>query len=225
MLNERYLKNLIEKAPKIIAEIFRSYDGTAEPIDDNLCDDLLGISWKTKEKAINNKKLQDRFGIEQFLYEGTPYNYIRSFISILKPSVDDIIYDLGAGYGRVCLYGSLTSRASFKGIELVPERVFTALQAKKKFHIDNVNFIQSNVLDHDYHDGNIFFLFNPFFRETLEKVGEKLKEIAKNKNIKIVTWGGSSNDFFEEQDWLKETNSLEVRRGSSIQFFESNKIS
>jgi len=218
--HSNYLKKKVDQDPRAIKEIFRSYDGSDEPINDRVFDDLLGISWKTREKLISPKKLQDRFGIEQFRYEGTPYSYIRKFLAVIKPKKDDFIYDLGSGYGRVCLYSSLTSNAQVVGIELVPERVFAANEAKKRFDIRNVSFIQNNVLDQDFSDGTIFFLFNPFFRETLEKVSSRLEEIAAKKIIRIATWGGASNDYLREQDWLDEIISLNLPK-ASMEVFES----
>lgn len=213
------LQKSIIKSPEKIREFFCSLDGSMEPIDDSFCDRVLGLA---KEENIDHFKLNETLGFEQFLYEGTPYEYIRELFAVLNPSVNDVVYDLGSGYGRVVLYGAITSSAKLKGIEIVPERVAECEKIKRNLKLDNAEFLRGNVLDLDFSDGTIFFLFNPFFSETLEKVGENLRALAKNKTIKIVTWGGSSNDFFEEQTWLKEFRAKNLPF-SKMQFFVSQK--
>lgn len=62
-------------------------------------------------------------------------------------------------------------------------------------------------------------MFNPFTDQTLNKVGEELKKIAKDKPIKIATWGGSSNDYFRSQVWLKKID--KNNDDTKLEFFES----
>lgn len=167
-----------------------------------------------KEKPNNREKeLVYRFfyGDEQFTHEATPYSYIDDFIDFLKPSKKDIVYDLGSGYGRFIIYCALQTKAKYKGIEIIPERFLSAQETLKKLKLKNACFYRANVCDFDFSDGNIFFLFNPFSIETLAFVGEKLKKIAKNKKIIIATWGGQSNRYFENADWLwkiRESNDI-----------------
>ncbi len=118
----------------------------------------------------------------------------------------DVLYDLGSGFGRVPIYTSLATRAQCKGIEIVPERVAESIAVKNNLGVDNLEFVQGNVLEHDYSDGTIFFLFNPFAHQTLEAVNEKLRQLAQTKKIKIVSLGPSTS-FFDRQDWLRPTES------------------
>ena len=156
---------------------------------------------------------------EQVKYEPTPYNYVLEFLDFFKPKKNDIVYDLGSGFGRVVILSALNCNVKFKGIELAENRVEIANKIKKQFKLSNAEFICKNILDADYSDGDIFFLFNPFTDETLDKVGEELKKIAKNKIIKIATWGGSSNEYFRSADWLKKID--KNNDDTKLEFFES----
>jgi len=205
---------------KIIKTLLVKYDNSNLPLDDKEIDILLGIDFKEAEKNIDPHDLTRDFGIEQYRYEGTPYDFIRYFLNKLSLNKTDIVYDLGSGYGRVIIYGALTREAYFKGIEIVPSRTQRIMDVKNKFQIDNLDCQECNILDTDYSDGNIFFLFNPFFYETLQKVGSRLEEIAKRKKIKIITWGGTSNDYFTEQSWLSE-KIFRDQTPYKLQFFES----
>lgn len=63
------------------------------------------------EQASSWKDLRKKFGREQFYYSGTHYELIRRVIRIIKPKANDVVYDLGCGYGRFVLYGALVKGA------------------------------------------------------------------------------------------------------------------
>jgi len=222
-IEQGYLEKIVKKRPEAVFEIFRSYDASDDVIRDRVFDRLLGISWQEIEQKIDAAILFDSYGDEQYFYEGTPYDYIRYFLRVIRPKAGEVIYDLGAGYGRVVLYGAITSSAQFRGIEIVPDRIQKAQKAIKRFGIRNAEIIAGNALDLDYSDGDIFFLFNPFRKDTLEKIGAKLKEMAAKKDFRLVTWGGNSNDFFESQNWLKKTAEKPVEY-AKIDFFSTKKV-
>lgn len=161
---------------------------------------LLGI----QEISENLELQRQRYGNEQYEYQGTPYEFIADFLHVLDLGPEDVLYDLGSGYGRIPLYAALTTNCGkCKGIEIVPERVRISQNAARALLLLNVDFIQDNVQDYDFSDGTIFFLFNPFTWQTLEKVGEKFKKIVAQRKIQIVTWGGPSVAYLERQHWLK----------------------
>ena len=161
---------------------------------------LLGI----QEVDENLELVRQKYGDEQYEYQGTPYEFIADFLHALNLGSEDVLYDLGSGYGRIVLYAAITTNCGkCKGIEIVPERVRISQNAARSLLLSNVEFIQGNVIDCDFSDGTVFFLFNPFTWQTLEKIGEKFKKIASKKKIRIVTWGGPSVAYLERQSWLR----------------------
>ena len=202
--NSLIMENYTDKIPDYppLKDLFKKYHLSEEILDDEYIDELIGITPK-KDRLEDYHSYQNIFGVEQFIYEGTPYSTIREFLRIIKPSKDDIVYDLGSGYGRIIFYGALTTPAFYKGVEILPERIASCNKIRTKLKLKNAEFISRNVLEDDFKDGSVFFLFNPFYMETLEKVGEKLKKIARTKKITIASWGGTSDEYFEEQHWLK----------------------
>jgi SAM-dependent methyltransferase len=165
--------------------------------------DRLFKEFEQQDLSIDTKRLFQKFGFEQFNYEPTPYFYVRDFVRHLNPKPWQIVYDLGSGYGRVVLYGAMNSPAFFKGVEIVPERVRSADLIRQRLGIQNAEFYAGNVLDFDLSDGDTFFLFNPFSTDTLARVGKKLCKIAACKKIKIATWGGPSNSYFKNENWVE----------------------
>jgi SAM-dependent methyltransferase len=159
------------------------------------------------EKAGEWKVKPEHFG-EQIIHEPTPYSYILNFLDQFKPKAGETVYDLGCGFGKVVIIGALNSDAYYKGIELVKERANRAEAIRKLLNVPNAEFHCGNVLDYDFSDGDIFFLFNPFSEKTLKAVGQILENISKNKQIKIATWGGPTNRFFDNLPWLQKVPAL-----------------
>lgn len=171
------------------------------------------------ESSIDQNKLSAEYGEEQFTYEATPYSYIQEFLTKFSPSHTDVVYDLGSGYGRLVIFGALNSDADFRGIEISEARNKKAAELAKRLGISNAAFYTGNVLDFDLSDGDIFFLFNPFNSRTLSAVGEKLHEISLRKTIKIATWGGASDEYFEKQTWIHRVT--DTAPESPLEYFVS----
>ena len=198
-------------------ELIKAYDRFELNLTDSIIDRMLGIS-KENDDDINTKS---EYMSEQIFYEGTPYSYIRAILSVLDLGEEDLIYDLGSGYGRFVIYGALTRKLHFYGIELLKKRVEKAKNSAEELHLNNAFFENNNILTADYSSGSVFFLFNPFCYSTLNMVGSNLRQIAEGHPIKIITWGGASNDYFKKQEWLDEKQS-NIKLLNKIQFFESS---
>lgn len=206
--------------PEEIHTLLSQLHSSDDKINSEAIDDLLGIVPQNVERDVDIRGLEQKYGQEQYPYQGTPYEFIRTFIKDLNLSPDDVLYDLGCGYGRIPLYGAMTTEAQYRGIEIVPERVVEATAIKDKFALDNVEFRQGNVLEQNYADGSVFFLFNPFTRETLEQVGGRLEELAKTKKIRIVSLGPSTS-YFQSQEWLQPVETGSKERPWGLTIFES----
>ncbi len=164
---------------RLIKSTFKNND----KLNDKLMDKLLGVKSQAIEQKVNYYDLMNQHGAEQYIYEATPYDFIRVFLKVTKPTKDDIVYDLGSGYGQVIIYGALTSDAFFKGIEIVPERAAASIEVKNRLNIKNAEFYCQSVKNYDFSDGTIFFLFNPFCKETLYGVKNKLWNLSKKRKI------------------------------------------
>ncbi len=132
------------------------------------------------------------------------FDTIKNFSQDLKLTKDDTFYDLGSGYGQVSNFLALNNpETAFKGVEFVAERAKKAAEVAEELGIKNSVFIQGDINNIDIADGTVFYMYNPFSRETLKAVAEKLKEAAKHKKIKIVSAGDSTGFLANEcRDWL-----------------------
>jgi len=217
---EQTLDARTREHPEEIRALLLQLHASEDKIDSEVIDDLLGIAPQNIERSIDICGLKEKYGYEQYPYQGTPYEFIRTFVKDLNLSPNDVLYDLGCGYGRIPLYGAMTTEAQYRGIEIVPERVVEAIAIKDKFALGNVEFRQGNVLEQNYADGSVFFLFNPFTKETLEQVGEKLEKLTKTKRIRVVSLGPSTS-YFQSQKWLQPVETGSNKHPWDLTIFES----
>lgn len=200
-----------------LAPRLRAWHQSEETLDDCAIDRMLGFRSEAIEARLRISNLLLEFGDELLFYDPAPYTFIRSLFRSFKPGKENVFYDLGSGYGRVLIYGGLISQATFRGIEVVPQRVAEATRIRDRLSLRNVEFVRGNALDTDFDDGDLFFFYNPFFKKTLREVSGRLKQIAKQRAIRIASVGRSSNHFVK-QDWLTEST---LRQGLGLRFFAS----
>jgi len=217
---EQALDDRTREHPEEIRNLLAQLHGSDDQMDSVAIDDLIGIKPEQVERDVDMRGLEQQYGHEQFTYQGTSYELIRQFLKELNLTDQDVLYDLGCGYGRIPLYGAMTTPGKYRGIEIVPERVVEANTVKDKLKLDNVDFRQGNVLEQDYSDGSVFFLFNPFAIETLEKAGEQLEQLAKTKKIRVVSVGPSTS-YFNSQQWLRPVDSGSKERPWGLTIYES----
>lgn len=191
----RPFQDSLAENPQDLKDVMMAIDQGKGSMDACFIDSILGIpripgvmgrEFVQPDEAVAT----DTFFDTDFIYEGTKYPRIRQILHELNPTPNDVVYDVGSGYGRFCLYGALTTEATFKGVEAVSARFETAMSIKDKLHIPNVDFVNRNVVDADLSDGTIFYLFNPFYpygartQVTFEAI---LRDLAKEKQITVVT--------------------------------------
>jgi len=190
----------LARQPQDLRDVFCAVNQSDGKIDDCFLDTILGIPRLRHlgKEFINETDFpQPDITFMDFIYEGTAYRLIRDILHKIKPTEQDVVYDIGSGYGRFALYGALTTDAQFKGIEFVTSRYDKATEIKKRFVIGNAAFINENVLDVDMSDGTIFYMFNPFYprgNSTQYAVENELRKIADAKPITVVTYA-MTNEF------------------------------
>lgn len=136
-------------------------DASNEPLDDAMIDQMFGLRVDVVEAGIAPLERIIHFPDERSTYEGAPYDAIRRFYQWANPGEEDVIYDVGAGYGRVLLYGGLICRAKLCGIELIRARVDEANRVRARLGLGSVQFSQGNAREAaDLDDGTVFFVHN-----------------------------------------------------------------
>jgi len=142
---------------------------------------------------------------EMVFYQPTPVRIVLELIEKADFSEDDVFYDLGSGLGQVPILVSLLTGVRTKGIEFEPAYCDYARQCAEKLNLSRVEFINVDAREADYSDGTIFFMYTPFVGALLQEVLEKLEGEARERMIRIYTYGPCSAQV-SNQNWLKRAD-------------------
>lgn len=150
----------------------------------------------------------------------TPVEVCLEVVKLLGTSPRMKILDIGSGCGKFCLVSALAfPDLQLTGIEQRPHLVTVAQNLATEFNVTNTNFILGNMMDIVWNEFDEFYLFNPFYENTLmpsdridltiptsqvlyelylDTVLEKLKGLKKGS--RVVTYHGFGGTFPTEFD-------------------------
>ena len=93
----------------------------------------------------------------------TPVAVARRAAELLVTSERTRVLDVGAGVGKFCLVGALTTPATFIGVEQRGHLVEVARATATRYDVHRAHFIHENLLSIDWSSFDAFYLFNPFY--------------------------------------------------------------
>ena len=157
---------------------------------------------------------------------GTPdYYYIYRIIKVLNPQPDDVVYDIGSGKGRILCVMSRRNVKKCVGIELfeglcVAARANAGKMRRRRAPIE-IRCEDASVAD--VSDGTVYFLFNPFGKETLTEMLVNIENsLTKNpRRIRIVYYNSVCREVFDGCKSLKRYSEFRTFNGLEIAFYES----
>jgi 16S rRNA A1518/A1519 N6-dimethyltransferase RsmA/KsgA/DIM1 with predicted DNA glycosylase/AP lyase activity len=91
----------------------------------------------------------------------TPVEVIDQAIALLKPGIDDLTYDIGAGDGNFIIRCASTTETTCIGVEIDEDRTNEAKKAIAEHGLseEKCKIICGNALEYDYSKGTCFFLY------------------------------------------------------------------
>ena len=135
-------------------------------------------------------------------YRGTSsahYFYLKNLFAAHNITIrpDDVLVDVGCGKGRVLNFWlSRGLRNRMVGIE-IDER-WADFTAKRLAGYDNVEILCGDAFEIMPKDGTVFFIFNPFTRETTERFKGLLEKLrGPGADITLVYYMCNYDDLFE----------------------------
>jgi SAM-dependent methyltransferase len=124
-------------------------------------------------------------------YGEIKFESAQKLLDYLKPTKDDVFYDLGSGVGKLVLQAYLTTDIKKSvGIELSGTRYELAVKALKAAAENNLfdhreaKFLNENIITADFSDATIVFICSTCYSEELmEKIAEKLIKLKPGTKI------------------------------------------
>lgn len=160
---------------------------------------------------------RDTFHKER-LYQGagvgvqSGYSTILLALEHLKLQAGNTVVDLGSGYGRVGLVTNLLHpEVTSIGFEYVPHRVDVSNIASEALGLeDNLSFFAQDLSVESFKipKADVYYLYDPFTKETYDYVLEQIVQVSKDQPVTIVTKGNARGwllDIASEHGWPKPT--------------------
>ena len=190
-------------AAPALKQLFNQY---AHSVSDNLSGDQpdfdLFDDFLSHLLHIDYEPAETRSRTEEMYYlQPTPGRIILDMINELPFTDADCFYDLGSGLGCVPILVSLLTDTHAVGIEYEPTYVHYARCSAQKLGMVNVEFRNMDVLDADFSDGTIFFMYTPFTGSILRNVLNRLHDLSKQRRITLCTYGPCT-PLIAQETWL-----------------------
>ena len=184
-----------------------SYRMMKEVINDHRWDQKLGIdtSWYPLLTSRNVCSLAGA-SKDGTRYEALSYRRLIGLADTLKPGDQDVFVDLGCGKARVPLL--MSTRKVKKAIGVEYDEGLAAMArhnlASLKMPHSSVEIIRADAANFDTSEGTIFYMYNPFGRQTMERVLINIKQGLSShpRSIRIVYLNPLCRDLLSAQDWL-----------------------
>ena len=148
---------------------------------------------------------QEAFSDDMRHYYPTPASIFTHLLSNkLSPTDQDVIYDFGSGLGRLPLLTRLLTPALAVGIEYEPRYHQVAETLIDDLNLDNVRLVCGDAQEVDISDGTIFYFYEPFRGPLLQRVVEKIFQVAEQRSVTVVSYGKTQcTQYLREQDFLR----------------------
>jgi hypothetical protein len=172
-------------------------------VDDCVIDATIGLCRSSAESGLNLSKLILQFGNHRMELGDLSYRIIRDLYRALDATPDDVILDLGSGYGRIALYGGLLLNQPIIGMEIIPERVREALRVRDALGLSTVRFLQGNVVTSPWPAASIYLVLNSVFPPFMPALIDRLYDLSKSRRLLIASLS-TSNGPLRAQSWLRE---------------------
>jgi SAM-dependent methyltransferase len=92
----------------------------------------------------------------------TPVAVARRAAKLLTAGGARRVLDIGAGVGKFCIVGALTTAAEFVGVEQRSSLVAAAQAAAGTLAADRARFVNADFITLDFKQFDAFYVFNPF---------------------------------------------------------------
>ena len=158
-------------------------------------EDLLGDRFESTVGVDFDAVLENReigTGSESQRYQATNRNAFLTLLEALRPTADDVFVDVGSGKGKMIYYAAQLGFEKCVGIELAASLLLLAERNLRRLGLTaDVELLQrdaSKIPAAELANGTVFYLYNPFFEETLSKFLAIVAEshALRRRPIKVV---------------------------------------
>lgn len=209
---EAQVHRALESARDTIAEAFKS--GALPPSTFRARWESLGFDEaEDRSTSAADDFLEGLFAIPKLVTddERPPFGQVNlasrarkmsEFLRIIRPGPEDVVWDVGSGNGKFALAVAASTEAQVRGLEYGPTYVEAANRTVERFGIPRTRFYGGDAREAAAlfeAEGNVFYLFHPFYGEVAEAVAALLAALAKKRDIRVFIQGAKFGfgEYFE----------------------------
>jgi SAM-dependent methyltransferase len=125
----------------------------------------------------------------QKIYGETFFTTLEKIADAVGLSESDVIYDLGCGRGRSVFWFHALRGCRAIGVDINPYFVIQARRIQRKADIEGVDFFLANVLDIDYDDATVIYLYGTAFSDAaIVKLVRRFASLATGTRVVSVSY-------------------------------------
>lgn len=141
-------------------------------------------------------------------YSTISYRTLFQIFKFIRPTTDDLLFDLGCGKGRALCSAALFPFKKVVGVEFNNElcqiaKINCENMRWRKSAYEIVHDLAQNI---DYSSGNVFYLFNPFDAEILSDVLSKIQStlVSNPRIIRLVYVNPKEELVLARTSWIQK---------------------
>lgn len=158
---------------------------------------------------ISKRFLIERKASEIYAYGETPLSSFEEIVDQCEIGPQDIVYELGAGRGRLCFWLNAFIGCRVVGIEYIPEFVQKAQDIQKKYQLQHLEFICEDMLKANIDDATVVYLYGSCLED--DAIAVLVEKFAKlPKGTKIITTSYSLAEY-DTRDRFEVAKQFSVR--------------
>jgi len=125
----------------------------------------------------------------QKIYGETFFTTLEKIADAVDLSEHDVVYDLGCGRGRGVFWFHALRGCRAIGVDLNRYFIIQARRIQRKADIEGVDFVIANILDMDYTDATVIYLYGTAFSDVaITKLVRRFDSLAKGTRVVSVSY-------------------------------------
>jgi SAM-dependent methyltransferase len=163
--------------------------------------------------------------VDNLAYVPRDYWYVRAMARRLKLAREDVFYDIGCGMGRILCVVARRRIRKCVGIELLEPLCQKArcnalrLRGRKA----PIEIICADAATADLSEGTVYYLFNPFGKDTLRDFLANLEtSISRDpRKVKVVYYNPIHESVLQASGWLTKFDEFSTWSDVRVTFWKS----
>lgn len=145
---------------------------------------------------------------DPYTYGETPLHTMEKIVDAFDIRPIDLVYELGCGRGRTCLWLATHIGCQVVGLETVPQFMEVATKVQESHQIHNLSFQADDFFDADYSLPSVVYLYGTSMDDaSIRKLTNRLGDLP--PGAKVITVSFALTDYMKVP-FLKVVKSIKV---------------